>query len=367
MRALFLSSVVLGLAACAPDAARRNLVLDGAKPLLDKGKLEVLGELPAPPGNITVSSDGRVFFSFHPEAGSASAVRVAELVAGKAQPFPDEAWQQSRREGPWFHSPLSLRADSKGWLWVLDHANYGAGKPAISAFDIKTRELVHRHVFPQSIVPQGSLLNDFAIDEARGFIYIADTGAFNFDPALIIYEIATKSARRVLVDHFSVKEMNQTMIVEGQSQSLFGLPLRVANDSIALSADGEFLYYGPMTGDSLYRLPTSLLSNPRRDSAALAGSVRRHCAKPASDGIAVDGRGRIYFTAIERDGIGVRLEDGRLEMLVQDPKLLSWPDGLSVHGGFLYITVSRLHHCFAERASVVSRAPFHILRVPLDR
>jgi len=47
-------------------------------PELSASLLEVVADLDLPPGNIAVSADGRIFFSFHPEA--APPVQVAELV-----------------------------------------------------------------------------------------------------------------------------------------------------------------------------------------------------------------------------------------------------------------------------------------------
>ena len=49
-------------------------------PELSSSALEKVVDLDLPPGNIAVSRSGRVFFTFHPEAGPP--VQVAELVNG---------------------------------------------------------------------------------------------------------------------------------------------------------------------------------------------------------------------------------------------------------------------------------------------
>ena len=41
--------------------------LSKLSPLLPESVLEVVGELPVPPGNIAVSKSNRIFFTFHPE------------------------------------------------------------------------------------------------------------------------------------------------------------------------------------------------------------------------------------------------------------------------------------------------------------
>ncbi len=56
------------------------------EPELPASALEVVADLDLPPGNIAVSADGRVFFSFHPEARPP--VQVAELVDGEPVPYP---------------------------------------------------------------------------------------------------------------------------------------------------------------------------------------------------------------------------------------------------------------------------------------
>ena len=61
----------------------------GAAQLPDT-ELEVVANLPSPPGNIAVSPTGRVFVSLHPEARPNT--KVVELVNGVAVPFPDAAF-----------------------------------------------------------------------------------------------------------------------------------------------------------------------------------------------------------------------------------------------------------------------------------
>src|SRR5690606_31277440 len=58
------------LVACAfsPDPDKRNRELPEVAPLVSAGAIEVLAELPRPPGNLAVLPDGRVVFSWHPEA-----------------------------------------------------------------------------------------------------------------------------------------------------------------------------------------------------------------------------------------------------------------------------------------------------------
>ncbi|HBP21386.1 MAG TPA: hypothetical protein DEA08_26815, partial [Planctomycetes bacterium] len=261
MLRLALTLLLLSATACAfsPDPERRNAELVGVAPLLSAGAIEVVAELPAPPGNLALAADGRVFFTYHPEAGPDTPARVAELSPdGSVRPFPNEAWQRPR-EGPHFVTPLGVRIDARQRLWVLDHGDYGDETPALYAFDLKTRALVHRFDFPSEVAGWGSMLNDLVVDAERGWVYMAEPGPYTFDPALIVYSIGRRRAWRVLEDTDPVSALDQHLVVQGRFMKVYGLPLQIAIDTIALSPDGETLYFGPLSGDQLYQLPTARL------------------------------------------------------------------------------------------------------------
>src|SRR5207244_13526810 len=124
--------------------------------------LGVVAELDYPPGNIAVSSAGRVFVSLHPAGGPP--LKVAELVGGKPVPWPDPSFQEPSRDRPSFDTVLSLRIDRQGRLWTLDYARYGRGQPRLLAFDLASGRVVHRYDFPSSVAGFLSMLNDFTVD-----------------------------------------------------------------------------------------------------------------------------------------------------------------------------------------------------------
>jgi sugar lactone lactonase YvrE len=353
---------------CGPDSEKLNPVAahDSAAP---GAQVETILELDHPPGNVTVSVDGRVFFTFHPAAEPE--IHVAE-VTGPAQyePFPDERWQSDRWDGPSFVTPLSLRADSHGRLWILDHGDFGRERATLTAFDISTREVVHRFEFPPEMAGRGSMLNDFWVDSASGVVYVADTSPLAFDPALVVYDIGKGTARRLLEDHHSVRAERHHTIVQGRFLEMFGVPLRIAVDSIALSADRKTLYFGPLTGSTLYAIDTGALTDETLSDRDVRSRVHRHGPKPATDGIAADSRGNLFLTAIEHDAIWKMSPDGSLSVLARDPELLSWPDGvhLSATERTLYVSASELQHVLSgDLKQLADQRPFRILRIALDR
>jgi hypothetical protein len=54
------------------------------------------------------------------------------------------------------------------------------------------------------------------IDPKAETIYIADIGVLSGKPSLIIYDINSKSSRRVLVNHSSIKEEDYTINAQGK-------------------------------------------------------------------------------------------------------------------------------------------------------
>ena len=96
------------------------------KPLLGNDAVEIVAALDEPPGNIAVAGDGRIFFTYHPEARPK--IKVLELVNGKPQPYPNAEWQKR------FVTPLSVRVDQQNRLWVLDMGFHGIRQPRLFAF-----------------------------------------------------------------------------------------------------------------------------------------------------------------------------------------------------------------------------------------
>jgi sugar lactone lactonase YvrE len=365
-RALLVPCVaVLSSCVFSANPEKRNGALAELAPVYSSSVVEVVAELPAPPGNLAVGPDGSVYFSWHPEASPKEHLAVL-LPDGSWEPFPSPEWQYEREDEPYFVAPLGLRVDSAGLLWVLDHGDYGGDDPFLAAFDLKTRELVHHYVFESDVANWGSMLNDLAVDAERGFIYIADPSPFDFDPALVVYDIKARRAWRVLEDHDSVEAEDMHTVARGIFIKAYGLPLQLAVDSISLSADGDSLFYGPLSGGTLYRVPTATLRDPPEEPG---DRVHAFGSKPITDGIVTDSRGNTYLTAVEHDAIAVLDSAGSLSLLVQNAELLCWPDGLALSPDerWLYVTCSQLHTVIGQDLDDLPKhAPYRILRIPLS-
>ena len=325
-------------------------------PVLPAAALEVVADLDYPPGNIAVSRTGRVFFSFHP--GGDPPIAVAELVGGKPVPYPDQAFQAR------YQSVLALRIDRQGRLWALDYAHYGWGQPRLLAFELDSGALVHEYDFPSEVAGLLSMVNDFQVDPAGEKIYIAESNPIRQKPALIVYDIANQTSRRLLERHASVRAKDYVLETPDRRILVFGLfPLRIGVDSIALDKRGEWLYYGPVSGDRLHRIATRDLNDTALGDDALGARVEDFGPKPLSDGLSMDVEDNVYLTDPEHGAILALGPDRSLRTLVKDPRL-RWPDGLSFGpDGWLYVTCSALQHVlFVRTAHMRAHAPYQIFR-----
>jgi sugar lactone lactonase YvrE len=335
--------------------------------VLPPSALEVVAELPTPPGNIAVAADGRVFISLHPEAHPE--VKVAELVDGVAVAFPDAAFQNDPQEARRFRNVLGVRIDHQNRLWTLDNGNHGIDPPRLLAFDITSRAVVHEFVFPREIAGLGSHLNDFQVSADGSKIFIADASIFGKHPGLVIYDVATRRARRLLDGHPSVTADNYTPVVQGRRMEIFGIfAIRPGVDSIALDAKGEWLYFAPVSSLSLYRARTADLLDEKLSAADLAGKVEVYAPKTMSDGITIGSDDTLYLTDPEHSAIERINPDRSLQTLVRSDPLLRWPDGFSFGpDGWLYISCSSLQDVIGRApAHIAARGPYQVLRIKIE-
>ncbi|MFT6030917.1 MAG: sugar lactone lactonase YvrE, partial [Oleiphilaceae bacterium] len=303
----------------------------------------------------SVSNEGRIFFTFHPEAKPP--VNIAELVDGKVVPLtlPSEVN---------LTSVLSLRVDRQNRLWLLDFADHGMETPQLVAIDLYTMELVHHFEFPSDIAGMGSHLNDFQVSQDGKFVYIADASILRKNPALIVYNVERKTARRLLEGHDSVKPDYYVPVVENEKMLIFGVfAIRPGVDSIALDRQEKWLYFAPVTDTYLHRIAISDLRNTNLSPEKLTQKVERFAKKSMSDGITTDDAGNIYISDLEHTAINRISAEGKFETLLKDPKL-RWPDGFSFGpGGWLYVTNSALNVVIGKPSSyIMEQGPYQILR-----
>lgn len=331
-------------------------------PIWSEDRLETVAELEYPPGNIAVGPEGRVFLTLHPEARPP--VNLIEWRNGRAQPWPSEAMQPGGDAPDALHEVLSIRIDRQNRLWALDNGKHGLKPGRLLAFDLDSGAIVHRFEFPRTLAGPGSHLNDFQVSPDGQTIYIADASFFALKPAILVYDVAAQEARRVISQHESVDAEHYLPVVQGRSMQAFGLvTIRPGVDSIALSRDGDWLYFAPVTNNYMYRVATRHLRDTALDSATLKRRIKRVGLKTMSDGLTIDAAGHIYISDLEHSAILRMSPDGALTTLLKSDRL-RWPDGFSFGpDGWIYVTNSSLHQVIGlPPSSVQAHAPYQVFR-----
>lgn len=295
-------------------------------PRLPADRLEVLVELPLPPGNVASSAaSGRIFFNTHPftQPERFATSFVFELVDGQPRPYPSAELQ------PRLRGVLGMTVDRLDRLWLVAPPGLEDRPTRLMAFDLATNALVFEHELGEEA---GMFSQDLRVSPDGNTVYMADTGAFFLSsPAIVVLDVQTKQARRLLSGHPSIEPQPwQIRTKDGPYALAFGLVnFSVGVDGLAVSHDGQWLYYATMSHDTLYRVPTEALRDPSRSADALAAAIEAVGRKPLSDGIEIDEAGQLYVTDVENGGLAVMSPEGQLQTLVKDASIV-WADGVAL-------------------------------------
>jgi sugar lactone lactonase YvrE len=126
------------------------------------------------------------------------------------------------------------------------------------------------------------------------------------------------------------------------------MPMRTGADGIALSADRKTLYWCPLTGRHLYSVETSLLQDFSTPLEEIKRAVQDLGDKGTNtDGLGADNQGKIYYTMLEGQGIGIYDPgQGTFKKLISDERMI-WVDGMTFDNqGYLIFNNNRLHELF---------------------
>ncbi len=326
-------------------------------PKLSASSLEEVLSYSEPIGNVAVNRDGRIFFTVHPESRP-TGNKLLEYVAGAAVPYPSGAAQPEL-----FDTVLGVAIDRFNRLWTIDHGNHGMRTARIVAIDLATREVLLDRPLDKSIAPAGSFLQDLQISADGGTVIIADASFWRKAPAIIVYDVRTDKARRVLESHSSVSSEHYVIRNRNREMEFMGgaVALRGGVDGIALGP--EWLYYAALSGSGLYRVRLDHLRSATMPPQQLASRVERYSDKPLSDGLSTDTAGNVYITDVEHGAVFVVGPEQSLTTLIQS-KSVRWPDALSFGpNGYLYLADSALPDLILQsREHIEAAGPFRIFR-----
>ncbi|MBK8815943.1 MAG: hypothetical protein IPN42_10795 [Methylococcaceae bacterium] len=331
-----------------------------------KSNFDIIAELDSGPGNVTVTDDGRIILSLH--QFYQPKYTVVEFKNNVLTPFPNkELADVDSKAAMKLDSVLGIRS-ANGVVWMLDNGMRSGVSPKLVGWDIKADKLHQVIMLPSPIAPKDAFVNDFAIDASHNHIFISDP-AGGANAGLIVVNLNTGKARRVLEGHCSVIPENLDLIIDKvpvQVKDKSGKLTRphIGVNPITEDLNNEWVYFGPMHGHSLYRVKADDLVNETLDAKALASRVERYSDKPISDGITIDKDNNIYLGELAENAIGVITPDKKYKKLAQSAEL-SWVDSFSFGSeGKLYAIVNRLHQSATLNGGVeISKPPYYLLSV----
>lgn len=332
------------------------------KPTMPTNKAEKVAAFAFPPGHVGISKSGRIFM----DAGfqdSQATIKVIELKNGQQVPFPEAKFQAQ------FKSVHGVTVDHADRLWVLDHRKNGfLGKPKLYGYDINTGKEIENYEFPAKIAGLGSMLNDVVVDPVREKLYISEPGPVFGNAGIIVFDIKTRTSRRLLDRHPSVSAANYRIYVEGQPFTVLGLVHpKFGIDGLAIDPTNTWLYYSAFNSGELHRIDLNTVNDAKLTAQQVASQVRKVANITMTDGIHVDAQQRVYMSDVEHSAL-VRLNtDGKLETLLKDPEF-RWPTGFTASpDGYLYVSCNAIHQVtLKSRKKILDLGPYYLYRFKAD-
>jgi sugar lactone lactonase YvrE len=321
---------------------------------------------------ITVSGSGRKFSNYpagldsnNTNTGSNQKYAVAELIGNSTEtPYPSAEinnppggainYTTTPATGANYQNYLigvqSVVFDPKDRLWILDTgraltpdgtlvlASYGG--PKLVGVNIQDNSIIKTIVFPTTVAFGDSYLNDIRFDlrpsvstSGQGVAYITDSSSEGRN-GIIIVDLGTGESWRHL-DNIAEVSAERGFVPYVWGQPLYYIPgpgkplttVPLGSDGIALSADGEDLYFGPVGGRGLYSVSTARLRDRGQTSELLAqAAVKNRGQRGVSDGFETDTNGFIYAGNMEQNEIGFyNPANGTMTLFTRDPRI-SWVD-----------------------------------------
>ncbi len=295
---------------------------------------------------ISVAKSGRLFVNY-PRWSDRYVNAVVEVMKdGSAKPFPDQEWNQwnSKPETAATHFVCvqSVVADG-GSLWVVDPAapllaSVVPNGPKLVQIDLATNKVVRVLSFGPDVIKPGSYLNDVRFDDKRHTAYMTDSGP----GGIVVVDLQSGKAHRALDDIPQAKlEPDVQIVINGKPViGPDGKPPQFNSDGIALSPDGEYLYFQAVTARHLYKVKTALL---RDQPTQAAQAVETVATTFPTDGLWMNSKGQLYLGNLQNNSVDRLDPNGKISTVVKDERL-QWPDTFSEGpDGAMYITASHIH------------------------
>lgn len=295
------------------------------------------------PVGVAISKKGRLFVSFPKWTDQYEHAVVEVLPNGHTIPFPNPEWNRwdTARPQDHFISVQALFFDQEDAVWALDLANPTGLKAIRTGLKLVKMQLNGQieRIYRFEDLPQAGL-NDVQVDARRQMAYLSDPGR----GAIVVLDLKTGKSRTLLQGHESTKADPETVlsINDRDVRDQSGRPFASNVNGIALTPDGQFFYFRPITKKRLYRIQTKFLADPAFTAEQVAAAVEDLGEAGFSHGMIADRQGNVYMGDSHDQVIRRRTPQGKLETLVQDQRI-HWPDSFAIGpDGYLYVTMAQL-------------------------
>jgi sugar lactone lactonase YvrE len=320
---------------------------------------------------VAVSAKGRLFTNY-PIWSPVHKYSVVEVTSKTdAKPYPNEEvnrWKDGDDGSSKFVSVQAVYVDDQDNLWVVDSANPGfAGvyqdSDKLVRINLETNEI--ERIYPmKGLVDKNRYLNDVRVDTKRQIAYVTNSNA----GGIVIVDLESGKLRMVLNGAPPTQsDPSYKFMIGGREVAMGGKPMKVSSDGLALTPDGEWLFFKPLTDDKLYKVKTADLNNAELEDSELTARVVDLGHFNVTDGMEFDRNGNLYMGDMEKNSI-IKLSPAlEKTVLITDARLV-WPDSYAVSkDGYLYISTSQIHTAPPFNDGVDRRTlPYGLFRLRID-
>ena len=295
--------------------------------------------------NAAVSPGGRLFGNF-PRWTDVPTPSVGEATPdGRFKPFPGGDWNEWRPglpPGDRFVCTHGLYADRENNLWAIDdasphHGDMVEGGAKLVQIDLATNGVRRVYRLDKDLAPPGTVLSHMRVD-ARS-LYVTDAGL----GAIVVIDRESGRGHRVL-EGVPCSRADRTIVPLIHGKPLMHPDGRVPVINLShleLSPDGTWMYFTPLFGPMLWRVPTRLLHDRSLRSEEVAAHAEAVVRIPPVTGITADAAGNLYLSALTEDGVLKLGPDGHLQTLIRDERISGPNEGSIGPDGFYYFPNSQ--------------------------